>query len=161
VLHINTAPDGGNEASASIGSGVTTLEPQDEEVVEGLLNKVLGDHGARLDSIRIETSGSNSFQREVIEKLKDSSLSDALEVRQKSREVTVVVGAVISDSDLVKMICSKVRIVHARCTSGGVTMNPVAFKAEYLGQTWGQVKSQRDAGIKPESLAFFIELQPQ
>lgn len=132
-----------------------------EDAIEALLNRVLEDHEAKLDSIRFETSSSTSFQQEIIGKLKESNLSDSLVVRQQSRAVTAELTSIINQSALVKMICSKVGVIHARCPSAAVAMNPVAFKTEYLGQTWGQVKSQQDVGIKPESLAFFIELQPE
>jgi hypothetical protein len=139
----------------------SSFQLQDEEVIEELLNRVLKDHEARLDSIRFETRSSPSFQQEVIARLKESNLSDSLVVRQQSRAVTAELASIIRQSALVKMICSKVSAIHARCPSAAVAMNPVAFKTEHLGQTWGQVKSQQDVGIQPESLAFFIELQPE
>jgi len=139
----------------------SSFHSQDEEVIVELLNRVLEDHEARLDSIRFETSSSPSFQQEVIAKLKGSKLSDSLVVREQSRAVTAELTSIISQGALVKMICSKVSMIHASCSRGGVALNPVAFRTDYLGQTWGQVKSQQDVGIKPESLAFFIELQPE
>lgn len=139
----------------------SSFHSQDKEVIEELLNRVLEDHEARLDSIRFETSSSPSFQQEVIARLKGSNLSNSLVVRQQSKAVTAELTSIISQSALVNMICSKVSVIHVRCRIGGVAMNPVAFEKEYLGQTWGQVKSRQDVGIQPESLAFFIELKPE
>ena len=151
VLHVNPAS----------GSGQNALtDAQVEVLIADLFSQIETKHAARLDSIRFDTAVAPTFQQTVIARLRDAPISDSVEVDQKSKEISAALQRIISDSVLVRRICTKATLVHRRCAASAVSINPVAFDLGHPGNPWAQVKSQPLAGLKPASLVFFIALEP-
>lgn len=75
-----------------------------------------------------------------------------------NRHMTDAIVETLSSSGQLRATCDALKAYGALCDDNPVSMNPVAFRAEVIGEPWNSIAEESDAALK-EGAWFTIRTQ--
>lgn len=152
------------QARSHFGTRINTCPGEMDEVdfiklISKALAVVKNEHGGALDGIQFDMSLLNALWIDQVERLRSYPTDDGYQVEGKSRRVFEILQEGIARSTFVEGICKQVLLIGRVCASNPVSMNLVAFQAQYIGKGWDEIKKLPDAGIQKDSVWFSVDIK--
>ena len=129
------------------------------DMLEILMKYFVNNRGDfNFDSLHLDIRLVEDTWIKIVSAIQNVVVSKNGKITNKDKEVTKVLVDVLRFSKQVIDTCRTIERYQFKCKGNIVSINPIAFKPEYVGSKWVQLSNIKDAGIHP-STWYSIKLE--
>lgn len=131
---------------------------QFRELLGILLEGIRQKNSSQLDAVQVDLFLIDTLKTDIVAALKARSQCNSEIVRNEDACLTALLIDVIRQSRVTNSICAAIGALGRNCEQRAVSMDPIAFKPEFVGAEWSSIDASETAGVDDYEMWFSVDL---